>query len=426
MCLKKIFILVLFFLCLYIILRFGYRFYGGGHNYTYEVETNDIRFSIQEIFINNKKNSNYYLQITNGEEKFYYQTFENFKNKSKIIDDVFYYEDDKYQCILPVYSGKKILSDILCKSQNDYLYFYHNLQGINENLDAFASSLSSAGYNVEQWIDNSDVIAKDGIKNYYQNISKEHFILLTDYKGILLVNGNDRKINYISLFDSDIYQKRLDMLYKNKYIVADYNTKYRFHEFYVIDMLTGATKKIISDSELSFDSYIQGIIDDKIYFFDKDAKKQYSIDMKEETVSEVGNENIGIKIYVGGQWQIVSAVTVSNEEIKFQQENNLYIDDKNYAKIYQYGNDKFGYYYYYKKVDDKYLVYRANVQDNSQLVYLFSTTNIDNIYFSHQDIYFVDDEYIKRYSDSSGTRKVIEYNELKYNDNLFFGVYINQ
>ena len=420
---KKIFLLIFFFLLLYIGLRIGYRFYGSGHQYVYSIETDGKMFEIDETFTNAKTNSNYYLQIKKDDKLFFYQTFVNFKNKAKIIKDIYYYEDDKYQCILPIYLNNVILSDILCKTNNGYSYFYHALRGVNEKLDDFASSLTSIGYNINQWIDSTSFYENNGIKSYMKNIPSNHFIMLSDYKGLILANAKNNKFNYISLFELDVYQKKLNFLYKSKYIVPNYNSKYRFHEFYVIDITTGQREKIVSDYELSFDSYFQGVFEDKIYFFDRSSKKQFALNMKDYTITEVGNESVGIKIYNGYEWEYTNAITASKEEMIFTDEDNLLVEDTEYVKIQKYGTGKYGYYYYYKEIDDKYLVYRSNIQSPSQLVYLFSTTNLDNIHISHRDVYFIDEEYIKKYSDEFGIRKILEYKELKYNDNLYFGVY---
>ena len=76
-----------------------------------------------------------------------------------------------------------------------------------------------------------------------------------------------------------------------------------------------------------------------------------------------------------------------------------------------------------QKRDDKYLVDRANNQNKSQLTYLFTTSKIDDIIYFSDSVYFVDGEFIKRYSDKQGVRNIISYSELKFNDNLYFYVY---
>ena len=421
---KRLITLIGLLLLLYLLLRLGYRFYGRGHNYEYNINNGDNNFTIIEKFNNDKDNPNYYFEVKIDDNTFYLQTYDNFKNKSKIIKNIYYYSNDIYKCILPIFVDDQIISDILCKrNDSEYLYYYNNLKGINNDLDEFANELLQYGYDSTKWYASNEKIQSDGVSLYYNNMFSNHYVLLTNYKGILLLNTKNKKVNKINLFSSDVYQKKLDFVYKNKYVVADYNMKFRFHEFYVIDMTNGDKSTIISNNELSFDSYIQGIVDSKVYLFDKDSKKQYAIDMKKNEIKEVGNEKLGVKIYNNTtmEWEVISDITASNKQILFSTKNN---EEKNgFVKVDKIGTADYGYYFYYKKVDDKYLVYRSNVQDNTQLTYVFTTTNIVNIIYFYDSVYFINDEFINNYSDKFGVRKIASYNELKFNDNLYFSAY---
>lgn len=410
-------------LIIYLTLMIGYRFYGDGHNYEYIINTDGNDILINETFRNDKENPSYYFQISIGEEKFYYQTYHDFKNKSKIIKNIYYYFSDNYKCILPIYIDNQFISDILCKNSNGYLYYYYNLKGINSSLDEFANSLSQHGYDPQKWIDSENKYENNDISLYYENIPSNHYLALTDYKGVLLFSKKSKKINKLNLFNADVYQKKFDFMYNNKYVVADYNSKYRFHEFFVIDIVTGEKSTLVSSYELSFDSYVQGIVEDKVYFFDKNSKKQYEIDMKKNAIKEIGNEKIGIKIYnsATNEWETVNAITAANSVLTFDMDNDVSTDG--FTKFEKFGTEEFGYYFYYKEVDDKYLVYRSNVQNSEQLTYVFTTSNINNIIYFYDSVYFIDGGFIKRYSDTLGVRKIANYNELKFNENIYFSVY---
>ena len=421
---KRMLTIICLMVICYLALIYGYRFYGKGHNYKYTISSND-EIEINEIFNNSKESANYYFEVKIKDDIFDFQTYENFNKKSKIIKNVYNYSDEKYTCMLPIFVGNKIISDILClNKENNYLYYYNNLKGMNTDLDAFADSLIETGYNVQNWIDNSDYKEENNIKYYSDNLDTDDYILVTNYKGVLLTNKKIKKINNINLFTSDVYAKKIDFVYQNKYVVADYTKKFRFHEFYVIDIVNGTKTVITSSNEISFDSYIQGMIDDKVYLFDKSSKKQYEFNMKNNTIKEIGNETTGVKIYNNetNDWNKVPAIKAVNEELLFTKNSNNE-SAEGYTKVDKMGDDKQGYYFYYKKVDDKYLVYRANNQNKSQLTYLFTTSKIDDIIYFSDSVYFVDGEFIKRYSDKQGVRNIISYNELKFNDNLYFYVY---
>lgn len=418
---KNTFIFIITLLLIYLALIYGYRFYGKGHNYEYTINNDDKELIVNETFNNDKNNPNYYITIMYDDIKFGFQTFDNFNNKSKIIKNIYTYSNDKYVCVLPSAINNKVISDILCLNKdNKYFYYYNSLKGMDKELDIFVDNLSKV-YNIDNWIDNSDKYDNSGITVYNDNIKNNQYIMITNYKGLFLINN--KKVNNITLFTNDVYQKKLDFVYNNKYVVADYTKKYRFHEFYVIDIQNGNKDKIISNNEISFDSYIQGQIDNKIYMFDKTSKKQFEFNMNDNTIKEIGNENIGIKIYNNEtqKWENIPAMKACNEEILFILENNVSKDG--FVKIDKLGTEQYGYNFYYKKVDDKYLVYRSNVQDMYSLTYVFTTSNIDNVVYFYDSVYFIDDDYIKNYSDKSGIKKIVSYKELKFNDNLYFSIY---
>lgn len=418
---KNTFIFIITLLLIYLALIYGYRFYGKGHNYEYTINNDDKELIVNETFNNDKNNPNYYITIMYDDIKFGFQTFDNFNNKSKIIKNIYTYSNDKYVCVLPSAINNKVISDILCLNKdNKYFYYYNSLKGMDKELDIFVDNLSKV-YNIDNWIDNSDKYDNSGITVYNDNIKNNQYIMITNYKGLFLINN--KKVNNITLFTNDVYQKKLDFVYNNKYVVADYTKKYRFHEFYVIDIQNGNKDKIISNNEISFDSYIQGQIDNKIYMFDKTSKKQFEFNMNDNTIKEIGNESIGIKIYNNEtqKWENIPAMKACNEEILFILENNVSKDG--FVKIDKLGTEQYGYNFYYKKVDDKYLVYRSNVQDMYSLTYVFTTSNIDNVVYFYDSVYFIDDDYIKNYSDKSGIKKIVSYKELKFNDNLYFFIY---
>lgn len=423
---KKIIIIMLLVFS-YASLRFGYRFLGKGHNYNYSIESSNHLFTINEKFVNKGNNSNYYFKILVGDNTFSLRTFYNFKNSSKIIKNVYYYNDDEYSCILPVFKYDLILSDIICKKNNGIFYYYHDLKGIDSGLDAFALLLNNSNYKADNWIDEAIYSKYDSINVYNDNVFLTDYMIITDYKGLYFVNSNLKKDFHIQLFNNDVYKEKIEYLYNNYYIVADYNQKFRFHQFNVIDVKNGNKSIISSEEEISYNSYIQGAVDDKIYIFDCDSKKQYSVDINNKSVSRVGGESNGILIYQDGEWNRMNATAVGNKKIVFNKDNKSNgLDFNNFDMIKldileQYG---YYYYYYYQYIDGKYLIYRSNVEDDN-LIYLFTTSNLEKMFFNKDAVYFVEGSYIKRYSDFYGIRNIVKYDELSFNGNINFYVYVD-
>ena len=165
-----------------------------------------------------------------------------------------------------------------------------------DDLRTFANSLTEYGYNVNKWNDNKELQSYEKITIYPNNIIDNHHLVLTNYKGIYLVNPSlGNKMENIELFESDVYKRPISMIFKNYYVTADYNQQYRFNKIITVDLTNNKTKEIHCGSEISFDSYIQGTHDNSIFIFDRNSKKQYEIDLKKGNFLEVGNEISGIK-----------------------------------------------------------------------------------------------------------------------------------
>ena len=180
-------------------------------------------------------------------------------------------------------------------------------------------------------------------------------------------------------------------------------------------MVTLKSSTIVSDKAISMDSYIQGVVDNKIYLYDKDNNIQYEIDPAKQTIIKLSNE---IKYY-DGTWTTMT-VKEAKEEKKFVV-NKVDYENNDYIKI-----DKVdSYYYLYKKNDNKYDCYRINKQNQLGLIYLFSTQSIDSINYVDNYVYFIEDNKVKVFNDTFGIKNILDYKELEFNKNINFYVYSN-
>ena len=417
---KKIFMMLTILFLIYLGIQVGYSFFGGGHSEEYTVSTNDKKFVIKEIFSNkNDDVKSYFFEIKSNSDVFYYQTSHDFKKSRQIIKNIYQYTDDIYTCILPIYENDQIINDILCKKDN-ILYNYHNIIGSDKKLDEYVLTLKDIGYNSEVFIDNSNVLEKDQLNIYEKNILKEVYYGLSNYRGLYLINyATGGKLKEVQLFEKDSYKRPLSIFYKKYYVVADYNKEYRFDTFYVVDITNSKVKEIKIGKEVSFDGYIQGTNDNSIYFFDKNYKIQYEINLTTNKVIEVGNEKTGIKILKNNEWVRIPSSQAVSDKVVFALETN---EVAGYSKVDKIGVNS-GYYYMYNKINNYFKAYRSNIQNNNQLMYLFNTTDIERVLYNGEYTYYIDDDCLKYYSDSIGERNIVCYNELKYNNGLIFGVY---
>lgn len=423
---KKIFMMLFIMFIIYLGIQLGFRFFGNGHEYEYLLSTETVDFRIREKFINNTKNEtdSYYFDIAVDDTIFSFQTYESFDKASYIIKEIVYYNGQNYKCILPIFVDNKIIGDVKCLKDN-IMYNYNDIEGTDRTLDLFVSTLVEYGYDQNKFKDVAVSTNNNGVEFYKENAVEKHFLALSTYKGIYTLNDvNSYKLKEIELFKNDIYKKPISIVFKNYYVVADYNSKYRFDKFYVVDLTSNKVNELNCDREISFDSYIQGTNNNSIYLFDKDSKKQYEINLKTNKVLEVGNENTQIKIYKDGDWSKVSATSAKNEMILFDDTYKSDIDVVGFDRVDKVGGNNSGYYYYYQKQGSEYKVYRSSVLNHTQLNYLFNTTDISRINYYEDYVYYVYGSEIRYFNDNIGIRTLIKNKELSFNENLIFGLYV--
>ena len=287
---KRMFGLLLILLIGYFSFQLIFRFIDKGHTEEYNITTNGQVFSIKEIYtVNTDEDDNYYLEIKVNDDTFDMQIYDNLNMSKRIITDIYYYDAD-YKCILPVINKEKY-GNVICKIDDTY-YNYQDLKGKSESLDLFVKNL-----NIDEK-EQQELASKNKI-TVYDNLIDKHYIALETYKGITTINKkNMSTIVDINLFEKDIYTKDISCFIDKYYLVADYNKQTKFNEFKLVDITNNKVKTIKYDYDISLDSYILGTYENKVYLFDNSTKKEYEIDVKKETIIEVGNTNIGIKILV--------------------------------------------------------------------------------------------------------------------------------
>lgn len=393
------------------------RFYSKGHTTTYYLG-DDKEYEIKEVYTKNKNHEvdNYYLEIKHRGSVFSFQLFDTYKEKREIIEDILYY-DGQYKCMLPIIDGKS-QTDIVCYKDNRY-YNYASIIGNEIELDKFVNDIDINIYDKNNYLyESTEVIEKDGLKLYTYNVNKDHYIAISNFEGIYIVNDEivDREI-----FDKDIYTRDISAVVDKYYITADYSEKQQFRNFYLVNLKTRKIEEVKAQNYISFDSYIQGFVDNKLYIYDKDNEKQYELDIDKLKINEVGNSSKKVKYYDNGEWDKIST-NKANSELKF----NIEINDVDFSKfdyVYLVGGEKSGYYYLYQKKNNRYEVYRTPVQNKKAITYLFNVNKVNDVYYLNDYVYYKSGNKLKYYSNSTGNRTIVEYDEIEFNNSLVFGVY---
>lgn len=422
---RKLLAMLVILFIFYIGIQLAFKYFGYGHQINYSIKKDNLNVLIDEKYVTNTKNEsdNYRLKMTINNETFDFQTYYDFSKAEMVIKDFEYYEDDSYKCILPIFKDKKILFDFLCIGKK-LTTFYNNIKGDDSKLDSYINSLDTKNYSVSNFVDNKDNPSENGtVTTYPSNIINNHYISMSNYKGLYTTNNANFKKTYsVEIFAKDIYERKISGFVDNYYITADYESKYDFNVFYLINVTNNKIRKIISNEfKISFDSYVQGSLGKSLYVYDRTNQKQYEIKTNTLSVVEIGNSNTGIKIYNDGTWETLKIGDLVKKDIYFSSDTST--NDNQYIKIDKAGNEKSGYYYYYQKNGSKYDLYRSNVSNDAQKVYLCTMNSIDKIKYIDDYVYFVEGNEIKYYHDSKGIRTLLKNTELTFNANLIYSIY---
>ena len=162
-------------------------------------------------------------------------------------------------------------------------------------------------------------------------------------------------------------------------------------------------------NKISTDSYINGVVDKKIYLTDKDNLIQYKIDPKKRKVEEVGNTNDGGLIYQNNEFKSINMYEFRKTQIKYEQNYTDIISD------YQYINKVNNNYYYLN--NNTFYKYNSTFGVTQVLF----KSEAENIVMNNEDIYFIKDN--KLYLYDGYLKEILKYDELSFNSDNRYAVY---
>ena len=365
----------------------------------YSIVINDKKFNIEE-----KHEENIYIEISDDKNVYPIRIYRENK-KRKIITNIYSYQDEYTSCVLPIINDSVVV-DMMCYKDN-IIYNYSNIVGLNEDLDNYVNSIEE--YDINKFKDNLDDKKVIDVTSIYSNNNFNNIIAITTYKGIITSS------NYIEIFKKDVYDNKISAFLDNYYLIADYDNNYEFKYFYIVNLLTKDVSKIKSKNEISLDSYIQGIVDDKIYLYDKDNEKQYSIDIKNKKIQLISTDNY-VKYYSNNKWMSIS-INKANKELYFDYTtlDNIFPE---YDEVIETDN----YYYLFDKKENNFDLYRID-KNNIKIKKYIINIKTTKIHYKDNYIYFKDNNKIYYYSDETGLRTVLENTELPFNNTIKYYIY---
>lgn len=357
-------IIIVFLILIVIVLN---KYFTSNYEINYKLDG----YNIETIY----KNKRYYVSINNKYNFDMYKKRGLSKLKIKKIEKI---ESENLECILPLI--KDVDTYPLCYLNDEYVDY--NLID-NELLSKYKKEVDSAS---------------EGNFYFNENLDKNEYIYLWNYKGFYKMNSNI--LETIDMFKEGKYDNSLMYQFDSEIILPNYNEEYFFKSLCLINMLSGKSNLITSNYEISYNSYIVGNIKNKIYLFDQKELKLYEINTKKLTIKLVGSEELGYFKYENNKKINVKVSEYKNKEINYKDE---IISN-----------------YKYEVIEDT--LYKTFNENMNLKLKIFEGKNIKIISEYNDILYFVSEDKLYKY-DSINLYKIFNYFELNFNNNSIIYIY---
>lgn len=401
---KKVVSVLVVLILLFFASQWALTYFKKGHEVDYQVSYNDKIFDIHEKYSKELDNK-YDIIIKNGKDIYYYVLPNNYNKQKKIIKSLEYYEQDDTSCIYP----------ILLDGSGSYLQCIKN--GINysgyaisdEFTNVIKEDLKKKGYNISMEVNTDNKEMFDNSTIYSNNLLEKDYITLWNYKGIQIISSEKKFIRNTLSYDK--YENNHGCLVDKYYIIPEYLSSkiLEFSKVTIIDIEKNQTKSVNIGYTLSSNTYINGVVDNKLYYTDPSNLIQIEINPETGASHLIGSKDIKGKLYSNGTWQDTNIYDFANREIKFTSINDELFKTYNYVNMEETKNS----YYFYNGNGEVYQVSKDNINVS---VLLFKANNLNNFKVIDDTIYYVVGDTLYYFNENSGNVPVLKNNELRYNN----------
>ncbi len=230
---------------------------------------------------------------------------------------------------------------------------------------------------------------------YFKTLDSKTYVAIWNYKGYYILN-KDKSVNK-ELFVNDKYDNFLSYMIEDTIYMPNYDSEYEFNEIVSFNIKTLKKDIINVKYNISFDSYVVGNIKNKLYIFDNKNEVLYEINLKNKKIVIKANNEIGYVKYYNDKF-----ITCSKREYKIDK-----IDyNKNLKSLYK-----------YKQENNK--IYKF-IKENKNIKQLILNNKAQIVKEYKNEIYYILDGYLYKYSPVLGSEEIVYYNELNFNDNTIF------
>ena len=378
------------------------------HVFKYIINVNDVKYNIVEKYIKDNGDA-YAIEISDGTNGFYYVIANDFNKQKKIITNIEVFKDGDNTCIYPILKNNTP-SYIECISGGSlYSGLSYNNQGF---INDIKNNLREKGYVLAEI--NSDPKTKEYgniiVNTNYLNDSDS--IVLWQYKGILVTNNSNQSSVFNNRFDK--YENNLGTLVGKYYVMPNYDNQnvLEFNSLTIVDLSTMRKHTLDLGFIMSSNTYINGIIDNKLYYTDPSNLLQVEINPKKKKATMIGNSELGGKNYVNGKFEDANIYDFVSNEIQF---TNIPTINYPHSSIVDGGAA-----YYYVSDGNIYQLLKDYL-DHPILMY--KAGNINNLHAIYDEVFYVSNNTMYNLTNVKGSLPVFVNNDLIYNTNNRIDIY---
>ncbi|MBR2678301.1 MAG: hypothetical protein IKE63_02670 [Bacilli bacterium] len=394
---KIIFVVIVMF-----IVTSTFKFLKNEHKVNYKIKN----YNVNEHFYTD--DGYYYDFVIKDKKNMYVYTLEEKLNKSKkVITNIETYKSNNLICIIPKYKEETSIN-AYCNLDKIQVSVDYLQKTNNNDFKKIINKIKK--YKIKLPSDNDTKKVYKQLKVYNKNIDSDHVHFIWNYKGIYVIKKDD--ISYKKIIDYDLYDNVMTTVVDKYYVLFENSSVNGIENVYYYNIDKDKVDSFKLEIKLSKNSYINGVVDNLIYVTDKRQKKEYAINIKDESITEVDNDQTSYIVYDNSLKK-----TLSKSDY-FMQDNffdNSYIVDK---KVTSSKSLKKEYNYYYYVEDNKF--YKVLESNKNHKILLFELDNITDWLIKDRELIVLKDDTIYLYTDQSGLKRVLSTNELRYNyENIY-------
>lgn len=406
---KKVISFTILILVLAIGFQFVINYLKTEHNVEYSLDIEDKKYYISESYNKISGKDYYFFKVDVDDFTFLLRGNNRFNKQKEVVRNIKSYNKDDLLCISLIYIDD-LASSPIC-SREGKLYSHLTLKS-EYDFSEFLTELSNYGFKESE--NNSLSSTYEDLTVYDKNIDKDETLLVYNYKNIIKINSSGNNKYSFSSFDN--YKNELGTLVGNYYMIPKSTEAPSYKFYYAFDVTNDNLKKIELDYDISKQIYINGVYDNKLYLFDKSNLTQYSIDPSNRNIEVTGTKDKKAFFYDLGEEKEINIYELNNSNLKFSNDLGDYKDlEADY--IFNF-ND----YAIVVKDNNFYKVYKDYLNNP---ILLFKTTSAKEIIAKNEKIYYIQDDYLYRYSEK-GIVPLVKREEFKYNYQNIYNIYVDE